>query len=49
MTVKAEKQSTLIYETPVSSIQENDVVVSANAIAGTLKYLDDGGPISGSN
>ena len=47
MTVKAESQSTRIYETPVSSIQDDDVVVSGNAITGTLKYLNDGGPISG--
>lgn len=47
MTVKAESQSTRIYETPVSSIQESDVAVSGNKITGTLKYLDDGGPISG--
>ena len=47
MTVKAESQSTQIYETPVSPIQDSDVVVSGNKITGTLKYLDDGGPISG--
>ena len=47
MTVKAESQSTQIYETAVSAIQDADVTVSGNAITGTLKYLDDGGPISG--
>lgn len=47
MTVAAESQSTRIYETPVSSIQDDDVVVSGNAITGTLKYLNDGGQISG--
>ena len=47
MTVKAEKQSTLIYNTAVSAMQDDDVVVTANAIVGTLKYLDDGGAISG--
>lgn len=46
MTVKAESQSTLIYETPVSDIQDDDVVVSGKKITGTLKYLDDG-PIAG--
>lgn len=42
MTVKPESQSTLIYETPVSSIQESDVAVTGNKITGTLKYLDSG-------
>lgn len=46
MTVKAESQSTQIYETPVSSIQESDVAVSGKKITGTLKYLE-GGPIAG--
>lgn len=46
MTVQAESQSTLIYETPVSDIQDDDVVVSGKKITGTLKYLDDG-PIAG--
>lgn len=46
MTVKAESQSTRIYETPVSSIQESDVAVSGTKITGTLKYLSTG-PISG--
>lgn len=42
MTVKAESQSTQIYGTAVSDIQDADVAVSANAIVGTLKYLDSG-------
>ena len=46
MTVKAESQSTQIYETPVSSIQESDVAVSGKKITGTLKYLSTG-PIAG--
>ena len=47
MTVKAESQSSQIYHTAVSSIQDADVTVSGTAITGTLKYLDDGGEISG--
>ena len=47
MTVKAESQSTRIYETPVSDIQDSDVTVTGTKITGTLKYLDNGGPISG--
>lgn len=47
MTVKAESQSSLIYGTAVSAIQDADVTVSGNKITGTLKYLDDGGQISG--
>lgn len=46
MTLAPEKQSTLIYETPVSDIQADDVAVSGNKITGTLKYLSDG-PIAG--
>ncbi len=46
MTLAPEKQSSLIFETPVSSIQNDDVVVSGNKITGTLKYLSDG-PIAG--
>lgn len=46
MTVAAESQSSQIYETPVSSIQDSDVVVSGNKITGTLKYLE-GGAIAG--
>lgn len=46
MTVKAESQSSLIYETPVSSIQDDDVAVNGKSIVGTLKYLTDG-PIAG--
>lgn len=46
MTLAPEKQSSLIYETPVSDIQDDDVVVSGKKITGTLKYLDDG-PIAG--
>lgn len=46
MTVKAENQSTQIYETDVSDIQADDVVVSGKTITGTLKYLSDG-PIAG--
>lgn len=46
MTVKPESQSTLIYETDVSDIQDDDVSVSGNKITGTLKYLADG-PIAG--
>lgn len=42
MTLAPEKQSSLIYETPVSDIQDDDVVVSGKKITGTLKYLDDG-------
>lgn len=46
MTLEPEKQSSLIYETPVSDIQNDDVVVSGKKITGTLKYLADG-PIAG--
>lgn len=46
MTLAPEKQSSLIYETPVSDIQDDDVVVSGKKITGTLKYLADG-PIAG--
>lgn len=46
MTLAPEKQSSLIYETPVSDIQADDVAVSGNKITGTLKYLSDG-PIAG--
>lgn len=42
MTLAPEKQSSLIYETPVSDIQADDVAVSGNKITGTLKYLSDG-------
>lgn len=42
MTLAPEKQSSLIYETPVSDIQDDDVVVSGKKITGTLKYLEDG-------
>lgn len=42
MTLAPEKQSSLIYETPVSDIQADDVAISGNKITGTLKYLDDG-------
>lgn len=31
-----------MYETPVSSIQDDDVSVVGNKITGTLKYLSDG-------
>lgn len=47
MTVAAESQSSQIYETAVSAIQDADVTVSGTSITGTLKYLNDGGPISG--
>lgn len=47
MTVAPEKQSSLIYEVPVSSIQDDDVAVVGNKITGTLKYLDGSDPISG--
>lgn len=46
MTVTAEDQSSQIYETDVSDIQDDDVVVSSGKITGTLKYLSDG-PIAG--
>lgn len=46
MTLAPEEQSSLIYETPVSDIQDDDVVVSGKKITGTLKYLADG-PIAG--
>lgn len=46
MTVKAESQSTQIYDTAVSDIQDSDVAVNGNKIVGTLKYLEDG-PIAG--
>lgn len=46
MTVTPEDQSSQIYETDVSDIQADDVVVSDGKITGTLKYLDDG-PIAG--
>lgn len=46
MTVKAESQSTQIYNTPVSSIQDANVSVVGNKITGTLKYLE-GGDIAG--
>lgn len=42
MTVSAESQSTAIYGTAVSDIQDDDVTVSATAITGTLKYLSEG-------
>ena len=47
MTVAPEKQSSLIYEVPVSSIQSSNVAVTGNKITGTLKYLDGSDPISG--
>lgn len=46
MTVKAESQSSQIYETDVSDIQDADVTVSGKKITGTLKYLSTG-PIAG--
>lgn len=46
MTVQAESQSTQIYDTAVSDIQDSDVAVNGNKIVGTLKYLEDG-PIAG--
>ena len=46
MTVKAESQSTQIYDTAVSDIQDSDVAVNGKSIVGTLKYLTDG-PIAG--
>lgn len=42
MTLAPEEQSSLIYETPVSDIQDDEVVVSGKKITGTLKYLEDG-------
>ena len=43
MTVSAESQSSVIYGTDVSDIQDDDVTVSATGeITGTLKYLSDG-------
>lgn len=42
MTLTPEKQSSLIFETPVSDIQAADVAITGNKITGTLKYLDDG-------
>lgn len=42
MTVAAESQSTQIYETDVSDIQESDVTVSNGKITGTLKKLTTG-------
>lgn len=46
MTVQAESQSTQIYDTAVSDIQDSDVAVNGKSIVGTLKYLTDG-PIAG--
>ena len=46
MTVAPENESTLIYEVPVSDIQD-DVAIVGNKITGTLKYLDGSDPISG--
>lgn len=46
MTVKAESQSSQIYDTAVSDIQDSDVAVNGKSIVGTLKYLTDG-PIAG--
>lgn len=46
MTVKAESQSTQIFDTAVSDIQDSDVAVNGKSIVGTLKYLTDG-PIAG--
>ena len=42
MTVAAESQSTQIFETDVSDIQESDVTVSNGKITGTLKKLTTG-------
>ena len=42
MTVAAASQSTQIYETDVSDIQADDVVVSDGKITGTLKKLTTG-------
>lgn len=46
MTVQAESQSTQIFDTAVSDIQDSDVAVNGKSIVGTLKYLTDG-PIAG--
>lgn len=46
MTVAPESESTLIYEVPVSDIQD-DVAIVGNKVTGTLKYLDGSDPISG--
>lgn len=46
MTVQAESQSTQIFDTAVSDIQDSDVAVNGKNIVGTLKYLEDG-PIAG--
>lgn len=40
--VAAESQLAVLFETPVSDIQDSDVVVGENTIVGTLKYLDNG-------
>lgn len=42
MTVAAESQSSQIYDTAVSDIQNSDVAVNGKKIVGTLKYLEDG-------
>ena len=40
--VEAEAQSTELFETPVSSIQDADVTIGSGYISGTLKYLSTG-------
>lgn len=49
--VAPEAGSTVLFDTPVSDMQSN-VVVTDNAITGTLKYIEDGlaqsGPLAGS-
>ena len=42
--VAAEAQSTLMFGTPVSDIQADDVKISGRKITGTLKYLNEGAP-----
>ena len=40
--VTAVAQSASLFETPVSDIQGDDIVITDNAITGTLHYLDSG-------
>jgi len=50
VTVEAEDGDTVLFGTPVSDMQE-DVVVTKNAITGTLKFIEGGlaqsGPLAG--
>lgn len=45
-TVAAEAQATTIYEVPVSTMQNDDVVVGNGFIKGTLKHMDVGNAIT---